>query len=305
MPGPLIQNNIPIEVYLKSLEDVVMNAAKEIPSQISKLYTVKTTDKLYSDVQSFAGIRPFSSWNGNGQVITAQAISPRFKTRITQAFFATAVSYSWVNKKFLKYDLLNTQAHQLVVQAANTKEMLAFSLVNTGFTTDFIDGVKIFSATHPLANGSVDSNLITGPISHTTVRNGITRVRKIKDDQGICMHLKPIRMWVPVGKEGDAWEVLRSVGRSDTANRADNWLASNWKSIEIEGCDSLTSDTSWGFQTNYTQVSGNPGLVYETSVELEQKQYELNGSEDTVHQAIFGIGYGMRDWRELVFSTGS
>jgi phage major head subunit gpT-like protein len=290
---------MPIEAFLPTLEGVSMNSAKSIDSKIPKAFQVKTTNKVYTEEYSFAGIRPFSAWNGDGQIITRQSISPRFKTRITQAFYATAVAYTYKNKKFLKYDLLKEQAQLLGLQAANTKEMLAFSLINNGFATNWNDGVPLFSAAHPLANGSTDSNLVTGALSVTSFTAALTRLRSIKDDMGLPMGIKPVRLWVPIGLEGTAWEILKSAMRADTANNADNFLKARFSNIEIETSDQLTSSTAFFLQGD------RGGLVFETSEEMDQQQYEaIDGTKNTIQEAVIGIGYGARDWRWGVGSLG-
>lgn len=309
MSGILQRDDIPVEVYIESLKDVVMNSVKQVESQLTKLYKVTSTDKLFTERHSFAGLRPFSPWTGtNGDVIRRQKISKRYKIRIDQYFFASAVEYDWPTKKFViqhgKYDALKEPAQQLIVQSVNTRELVATAPWNTAFTVNAYDGVPLFSASHPLANGAVESNLVNGPISHTSVRNAIKRLRAIRDDQGLPMRLRPTAFWVPQAEEDIAWEILKSAGRSDTANRSDNWLAQNWKSISIETSDYLTSTTAFMLQSNFEQIMGKPAAVLEVSEELEQDQWEDKDTKSTVHSALIGFGQGFLDFRWGVGSLG-
>ncbi|MHB9026211.1 MAG: phage major capsid protein [Armatimonadota bacterium] len=301
--GPFVKAGKDIGLYIESLRDVTINSAESVQSKLGLAYQMAKTSKYQDDWLSFAGISPFTTWSGEGQTISRQALSQRFKTTLTQTLYATAVAYTYLNKKFVKYGLMNEQAKELGFKAAYTKEQLGAGYFNrhlagTGDPWNATEGEYLFSTAHPLFSGGTCSNKQAGALSVTTLQGAISLLKATKDDQGAPMNLMPRRLWVADNLFFTAFETLGrgNPNRGDT----DKHTSNAFEDFNIEL-------TVWPFLSdNYWMLQADRfGTVWETSINLDQEQYEDKPTKDTIHQAIFGVAYGARDWRGWVGSNGT
>lgn len=87
------------------------------------------------------------------------------------------------------------------------------------------DGQPLLSQTHGLMNGGTASNLraTAGSVTYTVLNDVLTAVARSVTEEGTPdVTQRVTELWVPPEEELNALEVLQSVGRPDTANRADN-----------------------------------------------------------------------------------
>lgn len=113
------------------------------------------------------------------------------------------------------------------VFTAHIEKAIASAFLN-GFNTNFTsysDGKPLFSTNHTRVDGgSAFSNASsTGiPLTHDNLSNAIQFMTETLDDRGILAPLTPKTLLVPPALEAEALEIVKSSGRSDTAERADN-----------------------------------------------------------------------------------
>lgn len=91
------------------------------------------------------------------------------------------------------------------------------------------DGQPLCSTAHVLMNGQTVSNLSTtaSDPSYTTLNEVITQIARTVNEDGKPYPIYRVnRLFVPPESELAAYEAIQSAGRPDTANRADNVIAS-------------------------------------------------------------------------------
>lgn len=102
------------------------------------------------------------------------------------------------------------------------------SVFNNGFNTSYTsysDGKPLFSTLHTRADGgAVFSNASSTslPLTHDNLATEVQAMRETLDDRGKVTHIRPGTLLVPPALEAQALEIVKSAGRSDTADRADN-----------------------------------------------------------------------------------
>lgn len=306
--GPFTNVGKDIGLYIESLKDVTMNSAKSVDSKLPLLFNMGTTNMLEEYFLSMSGIGPFQSWNGTGDTIVRESIDQRYKTTLTQALWALATSYHYLDKKFLKYGLLNDQAQQLGLQGANTKNRLgtnwfAAQIAGTGTVWNATENKYLFATDHPLVGGAVStySNKLSLALSVSSLQSAYTLLKQTPDDQGLLMNLKAKRLFVAANLEFTAYEVYGRYSdyRAGSANLTEN-------AFKETAVDKLDIQVIPEWPNNYWMLQGDRhGCLWETSIDMDQKQYVDDDTEDTIHRAIFGVAYGARDWRGLVASPGS
>lgn len=102
----------------------------------------------------------------------------------------------------------------------HTKEIKAASVLNNGFDSNYAggDGVALLSASHPLAGGGVQSNILGTPadFAEASLETLLVQIRRVKDDRGIPIAIKPTDVIVPPEVEYTAIRLLDSVFRTGT-----------------------------------------------------------------------------------------
>jgi len=129
------------------------------------------------------------------------------------------------------------KASDLGKSARETVEVLVADDFNNGFSgntgygvTSEYDGVPLFSNAHPMirgggSGGQTQSNVLATPatLSVSSYRDMLTLSRLMFDETGVRRIQLAMRdLWIPPQLEFVAKEIVKSAGRPDTANRADN-----------------------------------------------------------------------------------
>lgn len=134
-----------------------------------------------------------------------------------------------------------------------TKETLLAAPINDGFSTNLAaDGVPLFSASHlsegPGVGNRKNTLATAADLSVTSFQLAMNDYRDTRDGRGLLVNVDPGKLVVPTENEWLAWEVLKSQGRPDTANRADNafLMSPTTKGMGVSVKRYITDADSWG-----------------------------------------------------------
>jgi len=115
--------------------------------------------------------------------------------------------------------------HQIIVQktfgiaCTKTKEAATRNFRYNGTAT------AIFSNDHSAVDGPTNDNLITTAFSQAAINELFILLMKMQDEKSDTIMNWPTHLCVPTALYMQALEILTSVGKSETANRADNVVA--------------------------------------------------------------------------------
>lgn len=134
-----------------------------------------------------------------------------------------------------------------------TEEVYLATPINTGFDAmTTADGKYVFATDHLSEGPGVGSRKNTlstaADLSVVSYQLAINDYMSLTDGRGLLLDLRPGRLVVPPENAWLAYEVTKSQGRSDTANRADNAFLMNpfTKGIEVQIYRYLTDADGWG-----------------------------------------------------------
>lgn len=141
------------------------------------------------------------------------------------------------------------QAQMAGESARDLPEQLVYDLVNGGFTGVCYDGQYFFDTDHPVGedeNQVSVSNKLVAPLSHATLAlaqasfgAAVTALRKMKDDEGRPLNLRPTVLLVPPALEDTATALM-------TADKLEDGKTNPYKGkCEVVVNGYLTSDTAW------------------------------------------------------------
>jgi hypothetical protein len=130
------------------------------------------------------------------------------------------------------YDSLSGRYTKALARAmAYTKQTKAAAILNNGFDSDFTfgDGQPLFSTTHPLVSGGVNSNEPATPadLSETSLEAAVIQIAAWTDERGLLIAAKPRKLVVPPAQMFIATRILETELRVGTADNDINALKSN------------------------------------------------------------------------------
>ena len=194
---------------------------------------------------------------------------------------------------------------QFALMGRVTQDQYAFGLFRNAFTTTLTaDGVSFINAAHPLIGGGTTSNLITGPLTTTTLNNGIVALREQVNQAGVILGGVPTILLVPSVLLKLALEITQSALVSDTANNAINVYRSAYGitvySSPYLGAAAGGSDTAWFLMTPRHSVS----RVVRQGIETALRPWQYSNNRTYFYQANFRENVFVPDYAGVVGSTG-
>ena len=195
-------------------QDIATNAAVVSTTQGGGGYFLKTTDDL-ATMKSVAIKSPTPK--------TTQIADFKKDLDIARTFMAD-------------------QQHSSVAKAVrgNVKSWMAsrdrnaFNVYAGGFgTTDTIDGVDLFSASHLNDNGDTIDNLESGALTDTTLNTSVVTLRNQINQTGVKVGYEPDFLLVSNSGHKNAITIAKSVLRSGTGNNDLNYFSELFPGMKV------------------------------------------------------------------------
>lgn len=208
---------------LPAIDEVVMNRHKQFPAVHPMLFKVKGSNRSFEQITEMSGLGQVVSVPEGNNTRYDQSI-PAFNKTYKHAQYSLGFMVSHVAKQYDKYGVVGKMSAALGKSHAEAPELLAANVFNTSFTAIGPDGQPLFSASHPLVGGGVQSNMLayaTDP-DVTSLQLALAAMRKMKDHRGQLLNISPKRLIVPAELEFVATEILGGTMRADTANHTIN-----------------------------------------------------------------------------------
>lgn len=145
-------------------------------------------------------------------------------------------------------------SEHLAQSLIETKETRCANVLNRAFNSSYVggDGVSLINSAHPIANGTSFSNQLTAAatLSQTPFEQMLIQIRQAVNNTNMPIRLKPKQLIVHPANQMVAITLLKSVGRTGTANNDVNPL----KYVGIDPdpviMTRLTSTIAWYVQTD-------------------------------------------------------
>lgn len=295
--APLTYAALPWQVFREGLYEVLKQEAEKFDSKIPLIYRVAQSNREWEELLTASGIGPMPYWDADGKSIPYTAPQTRYLTTITHLDFAQGVSYTLKMRRALKYPSILQAAQDLGVSAMDARETLAASLFNNGFTTNWTDGVPLFSGSHPLADGTTASNLASGAFSLANLEAAVLLLETTPDDMGRPMGLTAQAVVYPPALRFAVQRALWSPDDPTTANRAINPIER--RGLQLIEWPYLTSNTAWFVIANRRWLFWFDREPLTSAIVEDKKDNYIS-----YHNARMSCSCGAGDWRGIVGSTG-
>jgi hypothetical protein len=136
---------------------------------------------------------------------------------------------------------------------AYTKQVKAAAVLNNGFSSNYLggDGVALFSASHPLITGGVNSNIpsTAADLNETSLESAVIQISLWTDERGLLIAAKPKKLVVPSSLQFVATRLLETELRVGTNDNDINALKNNGSISEGYCVNHFLTDTNAWFLT--------------------------------------------------------
>ena len=183
------------------LEPILKNAFFEkylsIPSFISKVFNEIKSEKYQETHLGIYGGQGFTPFTGT---VAREEFGEEYKKVITNVSYSDSFGVTYDMFKDDQFGIMKQRAAALGRLARYSKEVLAASIFNNGFSSAVQSGdaQNLFSASHPLLRGGTWSNILSpaADLSATSLQTAIDNFTTTKDDSGKYQIIKPKYIFV-------------------------------------------------------------------------------------------------------------
>ena len=200
--------------------------------QHKEIYDTETSERSFEEETKLSGFSAAPVKN-EGSAIAYDNAQEAFTARYNHETIALGFSLTEEAIEDNLYDSLSARYTKALARAmAYTKQTKAASVLNNGFSAGVFaggDGVALFSTSHPLVSGGVNSNTQSTPadLNETSLEAAVIQIAAWTDERGLLIAAKPRKLIVPPALQFVATRLLETQLRVGTADNDINAIVNN------------------------------------------------------------------------------
>ena len=218
-----------------------------------EIYETEKSERSFEEETKLSGFSAAPVKN-EGSAIAYDNAQEAFTARYNHETIALGFSITEEAVEDNLYDSLSARYTKALARAmAYTKQVKAASVVNNGFSANYIggDGVALFSTAHPLTNGGTNSNRpATGAdLNETSLEAAVIQIAAWTDERGLLIAAKPRKLIIPPALMFVATRLLETSLRVGTTDNDINALKNNGSIPEGYTVNHFLTDTNGWYLT--------------------------------------------------------
>jgi hypothetical protein len=199
--------------------------------QHKEIYETETSERSFEEETKLSGFSAAPVKN-EGSAIAYDNAQEAWTSRYNHETIALGFSLTEEAIEDNLYDSLSARYTKALARAmAYTKQVKAAAILNNGFNAAFPggDGVALFSASHPLVSGGVNSNVpsVAADLNETALENAVIQIAAWTDERGLFINARAVKLVVPPSLEFEATRLLETSLRVGTADNDINAIMNN------------------------------------------------------------------------------
>ena len=204
---------------------------KRYENQHAEIYNVESSDRAFEEEVMLSGFGN-AQVKGEGQGIAFDDAQETFTARYTHETVALAFAITEEAIEDNLYDRLASRYTKALARSmANAKQVKAASPLINGLpstdTFDSGDGVSLFNTSHTTLAGTFANTLATqADINETSLEQALIDIGEMTDERGLLIAAKGVKMIVPPENQFNAERLMKSQGRTGTADNDINAVVS-------------------------------------------------------------------------------
>jgi hypothetical protein len=196
---------------------------KRYENQHAEIYNIESSDRAFEEEVMLSGFGN-AQVKPEGQGISYDDAQETFTARYTHETVALAFAITEEAIEDNLYDRLASRYTKALARSmANSKQVKAASpLINGLPSTDSFDsgdGVSLFNTSHTTLGGSFANTLATqSDLNETSLEQSLIDIGEMTDERGLLIAAKGVKMIVPPENQFNAERLMKSQGRTGTAD---------------------------------------------------------------------------------------
>jgi hypothetical protein len=221
--------------------------------QHKEIYDTEKSERSFEEETKLSGFSAAPVKN-EGSAIAYDNGQEAFTARYNHETIALGFAITEEAVEDNLYDSLSARYTKALARAmAYTKQVKAASVINNGFSSQYVggDGVSLFSTAHPLVGGGTNSNRpSTGAdLNETSLENAVIQIAAWTDERGLLIAAKPKKLIIPPNLQFVATRLLETSLRVGTTDNDINALKNNGSIPEGYTVNNFLTDTNGWYLT--------------------------------------------------------
>ena len=204
---------------------------KRYENQHAEIYVTETSDRAFEEEVMLSGFAN-AAVKPEGSAVTFDTAQETYTARYTMETVALAFAITEEAIEDNLYDRLASRYTKALARSmANTKQVKAVDplingLPSTGTFTSG-DGSSLFATNHPTIAGTVSNTLATqADLNETSLEQSLIDIAAMTDERGLKIAARGTKMIVPSELQFTAERLMKSQGRTSTADNDINAIVS-------------------------------------------------------------------------------
>ena len=204
---------------------------KRYENQHAEIYTNENSDRAFEEEVMLSGFGN-AQVKGEGSGVSFDAAQETFTARYTHETVALAFAITEEAIEDNLYDRLAARYTKALARSmSNAKQVKAVEPLINGLpsTNTFKsgDGVSLFNTSHTTVAGSFKNTLSTqADLNETSLEQSMIDIAKMTDERGLRIAARGIKMIIPSELQFTAERLMKSQGRTGTADNDINAIVS-------------------------------------------------------------------------------
>ena len=226
---------------------------KTYGEQHKEIYETESSERSFEEETKLSGFSAAPVKN-EGSALAYDNAQEAWTARYNHETIALGFSLTEEAIEDNLYDSLSARYTKSLARAmAYTKQVKAAATLNNGFTAGYVggDGVVLFSASHPLVSGGVNSNTpaVAADLNETSLENAVIQIAAWTDERGLLIAAKPKKLVVPPALQFVATRLLETKLRTGTTDNDVNAIENNGSIPDGYTINNYLTDTNAWFLT--------------------------------------------------------
>ena len=204
---------------------------KRYENQHAEIYTTESSDRAFEEEVMLSGFGQAQT-KPEGSGVAFDSAQETFTARYTHETIALGFSITEEAVEDNLYDKLASRYTKALARSmANTKQVKAVNPLIQGLPStdnfDSGDGVSLFNTSHTTIAGSFKNTLSTqADLNETSLEQSLIDIAAMTDERGLKIAARGVKMIVPSELQFTAERLMKSQGRTGTADNDVNAIAS-------------------------------------------------------------------------------
>jgi hypothetical protein len=226
---------------------------KRYGEEHKEIYETEKSERSFEEETKLSGFSAAPVKN-EGSAIAYDNAQEAFTARYNHETIALGFSITEEAIEDNLYDSLSGRYTKALARAmAYTKQVKSAAVLNNGFTNSSQyyggDGVPLFSTSHPLVSGGVNSNRpsVNSDLNETSLENAVIQIAAWTDERGLLIAAMPRKLIIPPALQFVATRLLETNLRVGTTDNDINALKNNGSIPEGYAINHYLTDTNAWF----------------------------------------------------------